>query len=52
VTPQDSKRTKRALNRLGYLKTPEWGLTGYPTEDMFDGPGDVPARSQSSGPTA
>jgi hypothetical protein len=37
VTPQDSKRTKRALNRLGYLKTPEWGLTGYPTEDMFDG---------------
>ena len=33
----DSLNTKRALSDLGYLKTPDFGLTPYPDKAMVDG---------------
>jgi hypothetical protein len=31
----DTRRTKEALLRLGYFKTPRYGLTQYPDEPLF-----------------
>ena len=36
VDLDDSLRTKTALNRLGYLKAPEFGVTRYPNQQLFD----------------
>ena len=33
----DSFRTKKALNNLGYLDVPSFGLTKYPNEQLFEG---------------
>ncbi len=33
----DSLRTKKALRRLGYYDTPDYGLTPYPDRPLFDG---------------
>jgi hypothetical protein len=35
VDLDDTRRTKEALLRLGYFKTPRYGLTQYPDEPLF-----------------
>jgi peptidoglycan hydrolase-like protein with peptidoglycan-binding domain len=35
VDPDDTRGAKEALLRLGYFKTPSWGLTQYPDEPLF-----------------
>lgn len=37
VDEDDVVRTKSALKKTGDYKPPEWGVTGYPDQDMFDG---------------
>lgn len=33
----DVEKTKSALNQTGDYKAPEWGITGIPDKEMFDG---------------
>lgn len=35
--PDDTLNTKRALGTLGYYKTPDYGMTKYPDEGLFNG---------------
>lgn len=37
VDEDDVVKTKTALKKTGDYKAPEWGVTGYPDQDMFDG---------------
>lgn len=37
VDPDDTRRTKTTLRRLGYFETPSYGITPYPDEPMFRG---------------
>lgn len=34
---RDTLQTKTALQKLGYYKMPNYGMTPYPDEPMFDG---------------
>lgn len=38
VDEDDVVKTKTALKKTGDYKQPDWGVTGYPDQDMFDGP--------------
>ncbi len=35
--PDDTRRTKKALDQIGYFETPSYGMTEYPDEPMFKG---------------
>jgi peptidoglycan hydrolase-like protein with peptidoglycan-binding domain len=35
VDLDDTRRTKQALQRLGYYETPDYGMTAYPDEPLF-----------------
>lgn len=37
VDEDDVVKTKTALKKTGDYKAPDWGVTGYPDQDMFDG---------------
>ncbi len=37
VDEDDVVKTKTALKKTGDYKAPEWGVTGYPDQHMFDG---------------
>ena len=37
VDEDDVVKTKSALKKTGDYKAPDWGVTGYPDQDMFDG---------------
>lgn len=37
VDLDDAMKTKLALQRLGYYKTPSYGMTPYPDQPLFDG---------------
>lgn len=37
VDEEDVVKTKTALKKTGDYKMPEWGVTGYPDQNMFDG---------------
>lgn len=37
VDEDDVVKTKTALKKTGDYKAPEWGVTGYPDQSMFDG---------------
>lgn len=37
VAPDDTLRTKKALNGLGYYRIPSYGMTPYPDEPLFNG---------------
>ena len=43
VDLDDSMKTKLALRRLGYYKTPSYGLTTYPDTQLFVAVGDLQA---------
>jgi len=35
VDPQDVYKIKLALNKIGFYKTPDYGITPYPDEKMY-----------------
>ncbi len=37
IDERDALQTKGALKKRGYYKTPRYGMTQYPDEQMFDG---------------
>ena len=43
VDLDDSMKTKLALRRLGYYKTPSYGMTSYPDAQLFVAVGDLQA---------
>ncbi len=37
VDEEDTLNTKHALKKIGYYEEPEYGMTGYPDQQMLDG---------------